>query len=199
MAAEVRRLWSRPDRIRGDQNEALRTALLPFIDGDGFEVPAPEVRATALKMMAVADARTAAKHGEEFLMLYPFQNELVVNHLAARSKRKLVALRLWALVLSHLRRDTGEVSLSRGEMAEMLGVPPRHVSQVVGELDDFGALSRVRDGRGVRYFVNPRVGTHLPNKLRGEAQRVAPKLGLVGGADRPSERRRRAVIPAAVL
>lgn len=196
MAAEIRRFRSRPARLRQDERADLRSALLPFRDGDGFRMPRQEVRLVVAKALALIDRETASQNGWSFVMLSPSQNALVVNFLAAHSERPLVALRLWALCFEHLRTDTGEIVLSRGEMAERLGIEVRTVSSLVSELVAFGALSRTRDGRSVRYFMNPNVGTHLSGKARDDAQRAAVKLALVGCAERGVERRRRAYRPA---
>jgi hypothetical protein len=46
------------------------------------------------------------------------------------------------------------------------------------ELEAVGAVYRRREGRGVRYFVNPRLGTHLAGAARDRAQGEAPPLRL---------------------
>ena len=42
-----------------------------------------------------------------------------------------------------------------------------------------GAVYSRREGRGVRYFVNPLLGTHLAGAARDKAQAEAPRLQLV--------------------
>ena len=108
---------------------------------------------------------------------------------AVNSARPMVAVELWALCFEHLRNDTGEVLLSREQMAEEVGVAPKRVSEVMSELVKIGAISRVRErvpgmrGSGVvRYFMNPNVATQLSGKARDDAQRSAPMLALVGGS-----------------
>ena len=49
----------------------------------------------------------------------------------------------------------------------------------MGELESIGAVYRRREGRGVRYFVHPSLGTHLTGAVRDKAQAEAPKLRLV--------------------
>ena len=52
----------------------------------------------------------------------------------------MVAVELWALCFEHLRNDTGEVLLSREQMAEEVGVAPKRVSEVMSELVKIGAI-----------------------------------------------------------
>jgi hypothetical protein len=96
------------------------------------------------------------------------------------------ALAVWALLFTAMRRDTGEVVLTRDEIAERLGTSPSNVSHVLGELERVNALIRRREpspgvrGQGsLRIFVNPRVGTHLAGAARDRAQGEAPPLRLV--------------------
>lgn len=192
MSAVIRRLHTRPVRLRQDERARLRDALVPFVDDDGER---PEVREVAGKLLAAVDVETASANRWSFVMLSPGQNLSVVRFLRARSARPAVAMELWAQCFQHLRMDTGEVVLSRHELARDLGVSPKVVSELVGELVRFGALSRAREGRFVRYFMNPNVGTHLSGAARDEAQRAAPAIEAF-----PLERvRRRRVERAEVL
>ena len=49
----------------------------------------------------------------------------------------------------------------------------------MSELVGIKAVIRRREGRTVRYFLNPLVGTHLSGKARTDAQEAAPQLRLV--------------------
>jgi CRP-like cAMP-binding protein len=179
MAAIVQ-LKTRPERLRQDQAEELRQALLPFED----QMP-DAVRA----LIGHIDRQTASREKWTFVMLSPEQNGAVVNYLAEHSKRPLVAMRLWALCFEHLRQDTGEIMLTRQEIAEKLGQKPPEVSAIMSELANFGAIIRSRNvnvqaGPGVgmtRYFMNPRVATHLAGRERDDAQADAPLLKLMEG------------------
>ena len=82
--------------------------------------------------------------------------------------------------------DSGEIMLTRDQLADTLGERVENISRIMSELCDFGAISRkrvkVRGLRGegvVRYFMNPRVGTHLSGNARDEAQAEAPLLRLI--------------------
>jgi hypothetical protein len=93
---------------------------------------------------------------------------------------------LWAELFTVLRRDTGQIMLSRDELAERLDSRLDDVSRVMRELASIGAVSthreRVPGMRGpgrVVYFMNPNVATNLSGGARDRAQAEAPKLRLV--------------------
>jgi hypothetical protein len=183
MVAKVVELHTKPDRLRADQADKLRQALLPF------EADCPE---QVRELIGQIDRQTASRNKWTFVMLSPSQNAAVVRHLTEHSKRPLVAVRLWALCFEHLRTDTGEILLTREEIAENLKVTADHVSSVMTELSEMGAIIRRRErvkgmkGPGmVRHFMNPRVATNLGGAARDEAQAKAPPLLTLmhGGAE----------------
>jgi hypothetical protein len=47
------------------------------------------------------------------------------------------------------------------------------------ELENIGAVYRRREGRAVRFYVHPSLGTHLSGAVRDRAQAEAPPLRLV--------------------
>jgi len=179
MAAVVKRLLTKPDRLKAEQAAELRQLLLGFPSG------LPE-RALS-ELLLTLDRHTAVKGAEwPFVMLSPEQNAEVVRWLVRNSKRPQLAVQLWASLFQHLRRDTGEVIRTRDELATDLNVAPNHVTNVMSELERIGAIMRVRQrvsgmrGPGrVSYFMNPRVATHLPLEARKKAQSEAPRLSLV--------------------
>lgn len=128
------------------------------------------------RILSVIDRRTAAQSGWTFVMLSPQQNAAVVAHLSQHSKRPMVAMRLWSLLFTALRTDTGEICLTRSELSEALGIQPRTVSELMTELEAIRAIRRHRVGRGVRYYMNPNVGTHLPKEEREAAQKEFGQL-----------------------
>lgn len=171
-------LQTRPDRLRRDHEEAARQALLPL---EGV-IPGDLMR----DIVGLLDRRSASRNKWTFVMLSPAQNGLVVRYLADHSERPVLALKAWALCFEHLRNDTGEVLLTREQFADNLGVALQHVSNVMSELVEFGAIIRRRERVGgmrgpglVRYFMNPRVATHLAGVERDKAQDDAPQLRLV--------------------
>lgn len=180
MPAKVVRLRTRVDRLRGDQAEQLRRHLLNYAEHAGL----PERAVT--EIVASIDQQTVSETGWTFVMLSPTDNDRIVEWLARNSTRPQVAMRLWAKLFRHLHRDTGEIMQSRDELADALGVKADHVSEIMGELVSIGAISRQRirvpgmRGPGmVRYFMNPKVGTHLKEKARDNAQAEAPLLRLI--------------------
>lgn len=197
MSAVIRSFSPPADRLRRDQAEALRQALLPFIDDPAAPVFLSEV---AAELLGHVDRRTASSNRWTFVMLSPSQNAAVVRFINRNAARPRVSTDLWAMCFEHLRMDSGEVLLSRAEFAKLLKVPPREVSRAVSELVEFGALSRRRDGQRVRYFMNPTVATHLSGAARDAAQAAAPILKVIDGTSHPSQRRCRVrSLPAPVL
>lgn len=177
MAATLHRLRTKPQRLRLETAAKLRQMVLDF---EGL----PE-QATA-RIVAAIDGETAAENGWTFVMLSPAQNEAVVAWLLDHSSRPKKAVRLWAVLFRHLNNKTGEIALTREEMAEAIGENPGNISAIMGELEGIGAIIRRRErvsgmrGPGmVRYFMNPNVATHLPGKAREKAQAAAPKLRVV--------------------
>jgi CRP-like cAMP-binding protein len=139
-------------------------------------------------MLATLDRKTASRNKWTFVMLSPSQNAEVVRYLADHSSRPVAAMQLWALCFEYLRNDTGEVMLRRDEIADKLGLESRTISEMMTELTDFGAIIRKREKVGgmrgpglVRYFMNPRVATHLGGAERDKAQAEAPLLKLMIG------------------
>jgi hypothetical protein len=184
MPATLHQLQTHKDRLKVDQAAKLRQAVLAFPD-------LPE--RAAGEILAAIDRQTASAHSWSFVMLSPAQNRAVVKWIGANSKRPFVAVQLWAELFLHLRRDTGEVMQTREELAAAVGVTPDHVSEIMGELEAFGAIAkeriRVAGMRGpgmVRYRMNPRVATHQTGVARDKAQASAPTLlRLVDGPAKP--------------
>ena len=177
MAATLCRLWTRADRLRAEQAGALRQLVLDYPD-------LPEQLRGDL--VATIDRRSAAENGWTFVMLSPSQNKAVARWLAENSERPQKAMLLWAELFDHLRRDTGQIMLSRDELAQLLDEHPSNVSKIMGELGSIGAVitrrERVPGLRGpgrVVYFMNPNVATNLSGAARDRAQAAAPRLQLV--------------------
>lgn len=129
-----------------------------------------------------------ARRGNEtwvFVMISPAQNAAVVEWLSQHSKRPQVAVRLWAQLFAHLRSDTGEILQTRQELAERLGISAQNLSRIMTELERINAIRREKQGRQVRYFMNPNIATHLAPKAREASQvKAGPLLALMeGGRD----------------
>jgi hypothetical protein len=177
MAATLRRLRTKADRLLAEQADALRQLVLEYHD-------MPErLRG---ELVATIDRQTAAENGWTFVMLSPSQNKAVTRWLLEHSRRPQKATMLWVELFDHLRRDTGEIMLSRDQLAELIEDHPNTVSEIMRELASIGAIITRRErvagmrgpGRAV-YFMNPNVATNLSGAARDRAQVEAPKLRLV--------------------
>ena len=179
MPATLHKFRSKRERFEAGQAQEVRQLLLDLAAVKNL--PADAVT----QVIAAVDGQTASERGWTFVMIGPKENEAVVAWLRENSKRPMAAMATWALLFTALRFDTGEIALTRAEIAERVGIHPRNVSSIMTELVEIGAVSRVREGRGVRHFMNPNVGTHLTGKERDKAQSDAAQmsLSLVGGSE----------------
>jgi CRP-like cAMP-binding protein len=168
----VTRLRSRRDAREQLGLEALRDMLC-----EAAEAGAP--RDTVGRLVAAVERELASRRGWGFIMVEPRLYAEVVAYLTRHSRRPLKAVELWARLFSVLPPDGNEVTVDREELARMVGIAPGDVSKIMGELEAVGAVYRRREGRGVRYFVNPLLGTHLAGAARDKAQAEAPRLQLV--------------------
>jgi len=168
-------------RTRRDAKERLGLEAVRGVLQDMLGAGAPP---TVLgRLVEVVDRELAATRGWRFVMVEPRLYAEVVAHLAEHSRRKITALKLWARLFEVLPPDSNEVLVTRAELARLVGCEPRTVSEVMRELEAVGAVYRRREGRGVRYFVNPVLGTHLAGVARDRAQAEAPPLRLVEPAE----------------
>jgi hypothetical protein len=146
-----------------------------------------EAVAGAEDVVALVERKLSAARGWGFVMVDPVAYAEVIAHLRRHSRRPLVAMELFTRLFSYLPPDGNEVLCSREELARVVGSDASHISKIMGELEAIGAVYRRREGRGVRYFVNPLLGTHLAGAARDRAQGEAPPLRLVepaGGSGR---------------
>jgi len=173
MTALLHRFRSKRDLLREEAREKLRQLVLDFEATNDIQenVVGP--------LVSVIDNQMASRKGWTFVMIGPNENSAVVNWLRANSKRPMAAMSVWAILFTGLRMDTGEIVISRDVIAKRAQIAPTHVSNIMSELESVGAISRVREGRGVRYFMNPNVGTCLKGRSRDEAQAEAVQLTLV--------------------
>jgi hypothetical protein len=118
---------------------------------------------------------------EPFIMITPSQNAAVVDWIDANSKRRNEAHRLWARLYTVVHPTSGEIMLTREELAERLNILPLHVSRIMSELASIGAIQREKRGRTVRYLMSQHIATHQPLGPKLDQTRAAtPKLRLVG-------------------
>ncbi|MBH9970699.1 MULTISPECIES: replication/maintenance protein RepL [unclassified Commensalibacter] len=114
-------------------------------------------------------------------MISPEQNRIVVNWLEENSKRPLKALRLWALLFENVHRETGQIMLTRQEIAKEIQLYVNSVTNIMTELESIEAIIKHKEGRGVIYYMNPNIANHYPQEIREKTQREAPRLTLFEG------------------
>lgn len=138
---------------------------------------------TLAKIDAAAKAHAQDPERWIFVMLGPKENAAVIRWLNRNSKRPHKAVELWATVLEHLRIDTGEITATRQDLADRVGIRPRELSSLMTELASINAIRREKVGRNVRYFLNPTIATHLPGaQARAQArQEAGPLLRVMEG------------------
>jgi len=95
------------------------------------------------------------------------------------------------LIVLNLRQDTGEVLLTRDQLAERIGCAPGNVSRIMGTLEKMGVIRRERrkiegmQGRGIAvYFINPHVawnGSLDARKEQASQYQTPTQLTLIEG------------------
>lgn len=130
-----------------------------------------------------AELHPESRDRERFIMVTTSQNLAVVRWISEHSARPHKSNLLWALIFDHVHPNTGEIMLSREELAERLDDQPRNVSSLMSEFASINAIERRKEGRQVKYFLNPTIATHLPGASAREAARDAagPLLTLMEG------------------
>lgn len=138
---------------------------------------------TLAKVDDAAKAHAQSSENWIFVMLSPSQNAEVIRWINQHSKRPHKAVELWATLLEHLRIDTGEIMATRQELAERVRMTPRDLSSTMTELASINAVRREKEGRTVKYYLNPGIATHVPNAAKRKAARDAagPLLKLMEG------------------
>jgi hypothetical protein len=134
--------------------------------------------AGAAGLVAYVERELAATRGWRFVMVDPVAYADVIAHLRRHSRRPLVAMELFTRLFSYLPPDGNEVQADRNELARVAGCTPNNVTDVMRELEAVGAVYKRREGRGVRFYVSPHLGTHLAGAARDRAQAEAPPLKL---------------------
>lgn len=138
---------------------------------------------TLARIDQAAELHPETRDRERFIMVTTSQNLAVVRWISENSARPHKSNLLWALIFDHVHPNTGEIMLSRGEIAERLDDLPRNVSSLMSEFVSINAIERRKEGRQVKYFLNPHIATHLPGASAREAARDAagPLLTLMEG------------------
>lgn len=174
MSAHIKRLETKSQQEASERIKQLELTLAQYPEIND------EKKASILWELR-KNAKLQEKYTWTFIMISAEQNELVVEWLAQHSSRALHAIRLWNKLFKVVNRATGQIMMSRQEMADDMKILPRNVSTIMSELENIGAIIKKKDGRSVIYYMNPLVGTHLPQEIREKAQKLAPKLKLLDG------------------
>ena len=172
-------LKTRPQRFDEDQAKALKQALLPFLDDQRY--PQDHVQG----LLHDIDRKTRPDTpGETFIMLKPAQNAAVIQWLGANSRRPAKAMMVWGTLFEHLYPHTGQIMLTREQIAETVGIRPNEVSAIMGELAKCHAVFTERHRiEGVRgpgqavYFMNKHVAEY-GSRATEEELRLIPKPGF---------------------
>lgn len=124
-----------------------------------------------------------------FNMISPAQCLVVWN--AIKKVEKPIETRdVFDYVLTHIETNSGLVTLTREEIAEKVGIAPKHVSSAMGRLEKLGVIFRERAkvagmrGRGIaRYRLNPHVAWNgkLENREKQARETNPPLLTLMEG------------------
>jgi len=174
MSAHIKRLKTKPQQEAIERIKQLELVLAQY----------PEIRDEKKASILWELKKTAnlqEKNTWTFIMISPTQNDLVVEWLLNNSKRPTSAFRLWTKLFKVIDVQTGQIMLTRQEIAQEVNIKLCNVSSIMSELESIGAILKKKEGRGVIYYMNPHVGTHLPQEIRTKAQQAAPKLQLLNG------------------
>lgn len=175
MAAQIKRLQPKDKQAKQEQLQQLQLLLVEQF---------PELKEKDISSLVWKIKRENKLNDPNtwtFIMIEPEQNRAVIDWIMKESKRKNEAVRLWALLFENVHRDTGQIMLSRQEMADKLDITPNNVSRIMSELESINAIIKKKEGRGVTYYMNPNVATHLNQEERDKARPTAPKLALING------------------
>lgn len=190
MGAKLLRFQSKRERITRDAAASLSEQLRLFPEE---QVPAWARAAllNQLQRLTHPDTEQSIWPGG-FSMLSRTQTAAVwaaIRKLPADARPNHVR-HAFDLVLLNLRQDTGEVMLTRDQLATEIGTAVRNVSTIMGTLERMGVVRRERrrvegmQGRGMAvYFINPHVAWNGSLEVRKEeaATHKPPLLTFMQG------------------
>lgn len=109
---------------------------------------------------------------------------MAIRELTAKDRAANVRF-LFDLLIAHLDWNTGVVPLNRDELAELMNIPPRRVTEAAAVLERLGAITRERVLLGrrssnyVQYVLDPSLGWKGKLAARRAAKAQAAMAGNV--------------------
>jgi len=176
MAAQIKRLQPKDKQNKQKQIEQLQAMLDLFPEIN-------ESKAASLLWEIKRKNKLNDYNTWTFIMISPEQNNAVVQWLATNSKRRIEAMQLWSMLFEYVHRETGQIMLSRQEIANKINISLNDISRIMSELESINAILKKKEGRGVIYYMNPNVANHYSQEIRKEAQKSAPTLKLINNLD----------------
>lgn len=159
MASNIRRFISKAERIATAKAAEARQAVL--------DLGLPET-ATEDILITIQRHETGGQLAKwSFNMISPQQCLVVWNAIDAlpSQARPREVRRIFDYVLTHIETNTGLVTLTRDELAQLTDIEARHVSSAMKQLEALNVVRRERvkvpgmRGPGkARYRLNPHVG-----------------------------------------
>jgi len=174
MAAKIKRFQPKDKLVKQEQLEQLQSMLDLFPELN-------EKKVSSLLWEVKRKNKLNDPNTWTFIMINAEQNFAVVKWLNQNSKRRNEAVLLWALLFDNVHRETGQIMLSRQEMANKLEIRHNNITAIMSELESINAITKEKEGRGVTYYMNPNVGTHLNQEDRDKARAKAPALKVIDG------------------
>lgn len=174
MSAHIKRLQPKEQQKSQAKLEQLQLILSQFPELN-------EQKVSSLLWEAKRKNNLQEPNKWTFIMISPEQNLSVVQWLNRNSKRRVEAVELWALLFDYVHRETGQIMLTRLEIAQKLSIRHNNVTAIMTELESINAIVKKKDGRNVVYYMNPNVANHYPQEIREQKQKYAPKLMLLNG------------------
>lgn len=194
--AQVVRLQTTRRRTEGDEAESLASQLAQLSPELLRQLPGSIQLAISRATSGLQKyARPNIEEGlwpGGFNMLSRIQTKAIWDAIRAlpSDDRPHQVRHAFDLVLLNLRQDTGEVLLTRDQLAEEIGCASRSVSTIMGTLERMGVVRRERrriegmQGRGMAvYFINPHVAWNgsLDARKAEAAEVKLPLLTLMEG------------------
>lgn len=124
-------------------------------------------------------SRTRSTEAWQFVQIDPTITRAVSEWITNHATRKRETRRVWEAALCAIDRRDGRILLTRQQMAEELGILPRHVSTCLAQLVRIGALDRMQIGRNACHRLNPHIATKLGREAGRQARKGAARPRLV--------------------